>query len=86
MATTCCATQDPRRDETRVIHAPTGTKLSCKNWLIEAPYRMLQNNLDPDVAENPKSLVVYGGIGRAARNWECYDAILEALRNLEEDE
>jgi urocanate hydratase len=86
MATTCCAAKDPRRDETRVIHAPTGTRLSCKNWLIEAPYRMLQNNLDPDVAENPKSLVVYGGIGRAARNWECYDAILEALRNLNEDE
>ena len=86
MATTCCAAKDPRRDETRVIHAPTGTQLSCKNWLIEAPYRMLQNNLDPDVAENPKSLVVYGGIGRAARNWECYDAILEALRNLNEDE
>ena len=62
---------DPRRDETRVIRAPRGTELHCKNWLTEAAYRMIQNNLDPEVAENPKSLVVYGGIGRAARNWEC---------------
>ncbi len=77
---------DPRRDESRVIRAPRGTELHCKNWLIEAPYRMIQNNLDPEVAENPKSLVVYGGIGRAARNWECYDQILESLRGLEEDE
>ncbi|HWQ09414.1 MAG TPA: hypothetical protein VN436_09915, partial [Holophaga sp.] len=78
--------QDPRRDETRVIHAPRGTEKSCKSWLTEAAYRMIQNNLDPDVAENPKSLVVYGGIGRAARNWECFDAILESLRQLEDDE
>ncbi|MBK8792432.1 MAG: urocanate hydratase [Holophaga sp.] len=77
---------DPRRDETRVIRAPRGTELHCKNWLTEAAYRMIQNNLDPEVAENPKSLVVYGGIGRAARNWECYDQILESLRNLEADE
>ncbi len=78
--------KDLRRDETRVIRAPRGTEKSCKSWLTEAAYRMLQNNLDPEVAENPKSLVVYGGIGRAARNWPCFDAILEALRNLEDDE
>ena len=77
---------DPRRDETRVIRAPRGTEKTCKNWLIEAAYRMIQNNLDPEVAENPKSLVVYGGIGRAARNWECYDQILASLPGLEEDE
>jgi urocanate hydratase len=89
METTCACqakTKDPRRDESRVIHAPRGTKLNCKSWLTEAPYRMIQNNLDPEVAENPKSLVIYGGIGRAARNWECFDAILEALRNLNDDE
>ena len=55
----------------REIHPPTGTKLTCKNWLIEAPYRMIQHNLDPDNAENPDELIVYGGTGRAARNWEC---------------
>jgi urocanate hydratase len=77
---------DSRRDETRVIRAPRGTALSCKSWLTEAAYRMLQNNLDPEVAENPASLVVYGGIGRAARNWPCFDAILEALRNLGDEE
>jgi len=70
----------------RPVRAPRGTTLSCKNWLIEGPYRMLQNNLDPDVAERPDDLVVYGGVGKAARSWECFDAILEALRNLEEDE
>ena len=68
------------------IRAPRGTKLNAKSWLTEAPLRMLMNNLDPDVAENPKELVVYGGIGRAARNWECFDAILESLRGLEPDE
>ncbi len=68
------------------VCAPRGTAISCKNWLIEAAYRMLQNNLDPDVAENPDALVVYGGIGKAARNWDCYEAILEALRKLGEDE
>jgi urocanate hydratase len=78
--------KDPRRDESRVIHAPRGTERVCKNWVIEAAYRMIQNNLDPEVAENPKSLVVYGGIGRAARNWACFDAILDSLRKLEEDE
>src|SRR5690606_31753079 len=78
--------QDPRYDESRVVHAPTGATLHCKNWIAEAAYRMIQNNLDPDVAENPKHLVVYGGIGRAARNWECYDQILRSLRDLENDE
>jgi urocanate hydratase len=77
---------DPRHDSTRVIRAPRGTELSCKSWLSEAPYRMIQNNLDAEVAEDPTSLVVYGGIGRAARDWACYDAILESLRNLEDDE
>jgi urocanate hydratase len=70
----------------RVVRAPRGSALACRNWLIEAAYRMVQNNLDPEVAENPQALVVYGGIGKAARNWDCFDAILEALRNLKEDE
>jgi len=70
----------------RVVCAPRGTELSCKSWLSEAPFRMLQNNLDPEVAENPAELVVYGGIGRAARNWECFDAILKSLRELNDDE
>src|ERR1700752_223127 len=68
------------------IPAPRGTTLPCRNWLIEAAYRMVQNNLDPEVAENPEALVVYGGIGKAARNWDCFDAILPELRNLKEDE
>jgi urocanate hydratase len=75
-----------RRDETRVIRAPRGTALRCRSWLTEAAYRMIQNNLDPDVAENPAELVVYGGIGRAARDWECFDAILRCLRELGDDE
>jgi urocanate hydratase len=70
----------------RPVRAPTGTTLSCRNWLIEAAYRMIQNNLDPAVAENPDALVVYGGIGKAARNWDCFEAILKALRELKEDE
>ncbi|WP_109125691.1 urocanate hydratase [Dyella sp. C11] len=73
-------------DTTRTIRAPRGAELTCKSWLTEAPYRMLQNNLDPEVAENPAELVVYGGIGRAARNWECFDAILRALRELNDNE
>jgi len=77
---------DNRLDTSRIIRAPRGTKISAKSWLTEAPMRMLMNNLDPDVAENPQSLVVYGGIGRAARNWECYDKIIESLKQLEEDE
>jgi urocanate hydratase len=70
----------------RTIHAPRGTQITCKNWLIEAPYRMIQHNLEPEVAGDPANLIVYGGRGKAARNWECFDAILEALRNLEPDE
>ncbi len=75
-----------RTDNTRSIRAPRGSELSCKSWLTEAPYRMIQNNLDPEVAEKPEQLIVYGGIGRAARNWECYDKILECLRDLEDDQ
>src|SRR5574342_1183045 len=70
----------------RPLKAPRGTQLTCKSWLTEAAYRMLQNNLDPDVAERPDELVVYGGRGKAARNWECFEAILDALRRLEPDE
>ncbi len=70
----------------RVVRAPRGTQLTCKNWLSEAAYRMIQNNLDPEVAEKPEALVVYGGRGQAARSWEAFDAILESLKNLEEDE
>lgn len=77
---------DSRFDPSRVIHAPTGTKLNAKSWLTEAPLRMLMNNLDPDVAEHPQGLVVYGGIGRAARNWESFDTIVETLKNLNDDE
>jgi urocanate hydratase len=75
-----------RKDPSRTIRAPRGSQLSCKSWLTEAPYRMIQNNLDPDVAENPAELVVYGGIGRAARDWECFDAILKSLKDLNDDE
>lgn len=70
----------------RPVRAPRGTQLHCANWLIEAAYRMIQNNLDPEVAENPDALVVYGGIGKAARNWDCFEAILASLRRLKEDE
>ena len=77
---------DPRVDPSRVIRAPRGSELACKSWLTEAAYRMIQNNLDAEVAENPQSLVVYGGIGRAARNWECYDQILASLKELEDDQ
>ena len=80
------AAVDPRHDAGRTVRAPRGTTLSCKSWLTEAAYRMLQNNLDPEVAERPQDLVVYGGIGRAARNWACYDQILASLRELEGDE
>ena len=72
--------------EPRIVRAPRGTQLSCKNWLIEAAYRMLQNNLDPEVAEKPADLVVYGGRGQAARSWEAFDAIMRSLRALEPDE
>ncbi|MFZ6801514.1 urocanate hydratase [Undibacterium sp. Di24W] len=77
---------DPRWDASREIRAPRGAEKVCKTWVAEAAYRMIQNNLDKEVAENPKHLVVYGGIGRAARNWECYDQILASLRDLGEDE
>jgi len=70
----------------RIVRAPRGTTLHCKNWLIEAPYRMIQNNLDPEVAEIPDKLVVYGGRGQAARSWEAFDAILHTLETMEEDE
>ncbi|WP_133702721.1 urocanate hydratase [Roseateles toxinivorans] len=76
----------PSHAQPRVVRAPTGSALTCKNWLSEAAFRMLQNNLDPEVAENPDALVVYGGIGKAARNWDCFEAILKALKNLEADE
>lgn len=77
---------DPRFDASRTIRAPRGTVMACKSWQAEAAYRMLQNNLDPEVAENPQHLVVYGGIGRAARNWACFDQILASLRELEDDQ
>ena len=71
---------------TRIVRAPRGTQLTCKNWLSEAAYRMLQNNLDPEVAGDPDNLIVYGGRGKAARNWQAFDAILASLRDLEADE
>ncbi|MEZ5590845.1 MAG: urocanate hydratase [Gammaproteobacteria bacterium] len=77
---------NPRLDNSRVIRAPRGTALSAKSWLSEAPLRMLMNNLDPDVAERPEELVVYGGIGRAARDWQSFDRIVSALQALEADE
>ena len=70
----------------RIIRAPRGTELSCRSWLTEAPYRMIQNNLDPEVAENPDELIVYGGIGKAARTWHDFDLILETLKTLGDDE
>jgi len=70
----------------RVIRAPRGTQLTCKSWLLEAPYRMLQNNLDPEVAGDPENLIVYGGRGRAARNWESFEAILRSLESMEPDD
>src|SRR3954447_1496987 len=71
---------------TRNIKSPTGTELTCKNWLIEAAYRMIQNNLDAEVAFDPGNLIVYGGRGKAARDWKSFDAILNTLKNLNEDE
>ncbi len=75
-----------RHDPSRSIRAPRGNQLNCRSWLTEAPFRMLQNNLDAEVAEDPASLVVYGGIGRAARDWDCYDRIIETLKTLGDDE
>jgi urocanate hydratase len=77
---------DPRFDASRVIRSPIGSTRSCKSWLTEAAFRMIQNNLDPAVAENPQGLVVYGGIGRAARDWACFDSILATLKTLNDDE
>ncbi|MBW7931946.1 MAG: urocanate hydratase, partial [Gammaproteobacteria bacterium] len=74
------------RHSNRIIRAPRGTMLSARSWLSEAPLRMLMNNLNPEVAEHPEELVVYGGIGRAARDWECFDAIVDALRRLSDEE
>ena len=70
----------------RSIKAPRGTELNCRSWLTEAPYRMIMNNLDPEVAENPNELVVYGGIGKAARTWKDFDLITETLKKLGDDE
>src|ERR1700730_1881382 len=78
-------TESPASSSTR-IRAPRGNTLSCKGWHQEAAMRMLMNNLDEDVAERPQDLVVYGGTGKAARNWDCYHAIVSSLRNLEDDE
>jgi len=72
--------------ESRIVKAPIGNRLSCKGWLQEAAFRMIQNNLDPEVAEKPSELIVYGGLGKAARNWECFDAILHSLKDLKDDE
>ncbi len=77
---------DRLRDTSRIVRAPRGSQLTCRSWLTEAPFRMIQNNLDPEVAENPAELVVYGGIGKAARNWEAFDAILATLKRLGDDE
>ncbi len=79
-------TANPRIDNARVIRAPRGPDISAKSWLTEAPLRMLMNNLDPDVAERPSELIVYGGIGRAARDWNSFDRIVAALRSLEADQ
>lgn len=76
----------PSAEATRLVRAPRGAELTCKNWQIEAAYRMIQNNLDPEVAERPQDLVVYGGLGKAARNWACYDAILSSLKSMNPDE
>ena len=77
---------EDRSHGARAVRAPRGSQLTAKSWLTEAALRMLMNNLDPEVAENPDELVVYGGIGRAARNWECFDRIVASLRALESDE
>ncbi|MFP2505458.1 urocanate hydratase [Buttiauxella gaviniae] len=79
-------TESVKQAVARTVRAPHGTTLHCENWLIEAAYRMIQNNLDPDVAERPEDLVVYGGIGKAARNWDCFEQILASLRTLKADE
>src|SRR5215213_6609497 len=75
-----------RSDPARVVRAPRGSQRSCRSWQTEAALRMLMNNLDPEVAERPAELVVYGGIGRAAHDWECFDKIVDVLRRLGDDE
>jgi len=80
------ARRDGTMDTATTVRAPRGTDITCKSWLTEAPMRMLMNNLDPEVAEKPQELVVYGGTGKAARNWECYHAIIRTLKELETDE
>src|SRR5438445_1392028 len=75
-----------RSDPSRLIRAPRGSAISCRSWQTEAAMRMLMNNLDPEVAERPGELVVYGGIGRAARDWQCFDKIVEVLKRLESDQ
>ena len=80
------ATRRPDHAQPRVVRSPRGAEITCRSWLTEAAYRMLQNNLDPEVAEHPEALVVYGGIGKAARNWDCFEAILASLKTLECDE
>jgi urocanate hydratase len=77
---------NPTTTETRIVRAPRGTEISCKGWQQEAALRMLMNNLDPEVAERPQELIVYGGTGKAARNWACFDALVRSLRELESDE
>src|SRR3546814_9341545 len=77
---------DPRRDNARSVRCPRGPELSAKSWLTEAPLRMLMNNLDPEVAEKPEELVVYGGIGGAARDWKCLDALVPAPPALGDEE
>ena len=72
--------------QARPVKSPIGNTLHCKNWITEAAYRMIQNNLDPEVAERPDELIVYGGLGKAARNWDSFEKILELLKNLNEDE
>ena len=72
-------------NDLKVIETPTGTSISCKGWIQEAAMRMLMNNLNPEVAEKPEELIVYGGSGKAARNWEAYEAIVDSLKNLEND-
>jgi urocanate hydratase len=75
-----------REGDVKTLHAATGTQLHCKGWIQEAAFRMLHNNLDPDVAEKPEDLIVYGGLGKAARNWESFDLIVKALKDLNDDE
>ena len=77
---------DSRIDNSRIVRAERGATITAKSWQTEAAKRMLMNNLDPEVAEHPQALVVYGGIGRAARNWQCFDKIVEVLNRLEDNQ